>query len=225
MTTPTVLLVEDDADLRVTTRLVLERQGFEVLVAEDGLDALEVVSAHRPDLAVVDVMMPRMDGITLTKRLRADPATATLPVLLLTARDLPHDQVSGLDAGADDYVTKPFDGDVLAARLRALLRRRVATTDAALERVGDLEIDREGMTVTKGGEPVELSATEFRLLAAFLDHLGAVLSREQLLDRVWGSASWGDPRVVDVNIQRLRAKIGAEHIVTMRGAGYKMARM
>ncbi len=225
MTTPLVLLVEDDADLRVTTRLVLERQGFEVLTAEDGLAALEVVAGRCPDAAVVDVMMPRMDGITLTKRLRSDPATATLPILLLTARDLPHDQVTGLDAGADDYVTKPFDGEVLAARLRALLRRQGAAAGPTVERVGDLEIDREGMTVTRAGAPVELSATEFRLLAALVDHLGAVLSREQLLDRVWGSASWGDPRVVDVNVQRLRAKIGAEHIVTMRGAGYKMARM
>lgn len=217
------MLVEDDADLRLTTRLVLEKFGFGVVTAVDGIDALDQLGVQPVDVAVVDIMMPRLDGIGLTKRIRANAQTKDLPVLLLTARDLPHDQVVGLESGADDYVTKPFDGEVLAARVRALLRRRGGTAEPT-ERLGDLHIDRAGMTLTRNGAPVDLSATEFRLLFVLLDHLGAVLSREQLLAHVWGSADWGDPRVVDVNIQRLRAKIGADHIVTVRGAGYKLVR-
>lgn len=143
--------------------------------------------------------------------------------MLLTARDLPYDQVSGLDADADDYVVKPFDSEVLAARIRAVLLRRPAPTDAA-ERHGDLTLDRPGMTVSRAGEPVPLSATEYSLLETLVDHAGQMLSREQLLAHVWGSAEWGEARVVDVNIQRLRAKIGPDHIQTLRGLGYKWLR-
>ena len=223
MADPVVLLVEDDADLRVTTRLVLQPHGFDVVTAADGIDALGVLDERPVDVAVVDVVMPRMDGITLLRRLRQSPTHAELPVLLLTARDLPSDQVTGLDAGADDYLGKPFDSDVLAARLRALLRRSGPSGTDWVD-VGDLRIDRAGMVVERTGRPVELSATEFRLLDALLDHPGQVLSREQLLERVWGSSSWGEPRVVDVNVQRLRAKIGAEKILTLRGSGYKLVR-
>lgn len=218
-----LLLVEDDADLLLTTRLVLERQGFVVVTAGDGVEALDVLAHEQVDAAVVDIVMPRMDGITLVRRLRDTPHLAHLPVLLLTARDLPFDQVGGLDAGADDYVVKPFDSDVLAARIRALLRRRPQPADDA-ERHGDLAIDRRGMAVTLAGEPVALSATEYRLLETFLDHAGQVLTREQLLAHVWGSADWGDARVVDVNIQRLRSKVGAQRIETLRGLGYKWPR-
>lgn len=192
-----VLLAEDDDDLRLTTRLVLERQGFRVTAVPDGLAAEAALAIGAFDVALLDVMMP--------------------------GRDLSSDQVTGLDAGADDYVTKPFDGEVLAARLRGVVRRS-SRTRAAADRVADLVIDRDGMTVHRDGTEVGLSATEFRLLATLLDHAGAVLSREQLLDRVWGSSDWGDPRVVDVNIQRLRAKVGAELIATVRGAGYKLVR-
>lgn len=228
--TPLVLLVEDDEALRLTTRLVLERQGFAVATATDGLDALERLGEVRPDIAVIDVMMPRMDGITFLRRARE---RGDLAAIMLTARDLPYDQLAGFDAGADDYVVKPFDGDVLAARIRAVLRRRtpssppgvgVASGSGEIVHLGELRIDRAGMTVLRGSEPVNLSGTEFRLLAAFLDHLGRVLSRSQLLDLVWGDAHWGDPHVVDVNVQRLRAKIGAEHLLTVRGMGYKLVR-
>lgn len=223
MASATVLVVEDDAAVRTTTRLVLERHGFAVVTATDGQDALDVLDRQRVDIAVVDVSMPRMDGITLLRRLRATPQFRELPVLLLTARDLPGDQVSGLEAGADDYVVKPFDSDVLAARLRTLLRR-VRVSEPPRTQLGDLVIDRAGMVVERAGEPVVLSATEFRLLETLLDHAGQVLSRDQLLARVWGSTEWGEPRVVDVNIQRLRAKIGADKIVTFRGSGYKLVR-
>lgn len=224
MTSPVVLLVEDDANLRLTTRLVLERQGFTVVTAEDGLDALARLRDQSVDVAVVDVLMPRMDGLTLLRELRSSAEHAELPVLLLTARDLPSDQVGGLDAGADDYVVKPFDSAVLAARIRVLLRRRSPSATPTWLELGELRIDRDGMVVERSGQPVELSATEFRLLDALLDHAGQVLSREQLLHLVWGSADWGEPRVVDVNVQRLRAKIGAQMIVTLRGSGYKLVR-
>lgn len=221
---PRVLLVEDDADLQVTTRLVLEHHGFDVTVVGDGLQALEVIRTDHFDVALVDVMLPGIDGIRLTRRARE---LRDLPIVMLTARDLPHDQVHGLEAGADDYIVKPFDGDVLVARLRAVMRRTRPTAEVAdpdvLER-GDLRIDVPGMTLERAGEQVALSATEFRLLHALATHPGIVLSRNQLLDLVWGGAEWTDPRVIDVNIQRLRAKIGAEHIETVRGAGYKMPR-
>lgn len=221
---PRVLLVEDDADLQVTTRLVLERHGFDVEVVGDGLAALEILRTADLDLALVDVMLPGMDGIRLTRAVRE---LRDLPIVMLTARDLPHDQVHGLEAGADDYVVKPFDGDVLVARLRAVLRRGSAAAPAADPGVlvrGDLRIDLPGMTLERAGAPVALSATEFRLLHAFATHPGVVLSRHQLLDLVWGDTEFTDERVVDVTLQRLRAKIGAEHVETVRGAGYKMPR-
>ncbi len=222
----TVLLAEDDEDLRITTRLVLERQGFDVHVAADGLQAWAALTTVPVDVAVLDVVMPGMDGIRLVKRIREREELSTLPVILLTARDLPHDQIAGLEAGADDYVTKPFDGEVLAARIRAVARRRAAAPgpigSTHADVVGDLHVDRAGMVVSRAGEEIDVSATEFKLLSAFLDHLGQVLSRVQLLDRVWGDAEWTDPRVVDVTVQRLRSKIGADMITTVRGAGYKM---
>lgn len=220
---PLVLLVEDDETLRVTTRLVLERHGFRVATAFDGINGLEQLEAVGPDVLVVDVVMPRMDGITFVRR--AHERQPDVPAVVLTARDLPHDQLAGFEAGADDYVVKPFDGDVLAARLRAVLRRgRPEQPESADVLVGDLRIDRPGMVVHRDGERVTLSSTEFRLLEAFLDHIGRVLSRIQLLEIVWGDAAWGDPHVVEVTVQRLRAKIGPGHIETVRGAGYKLVR-
>ncbi|WP_300681070.1 response regulator transcription factor [Nocardioides sp.] len=221
-----VLVVEDDPDLQVTTRLVLEQQGCAVRVAPDGIAALELLAQAPADVALVDVVMPRMDGITLTRRLRESAAWSALPIVMLTARDLSHDQVAGLEAGADDYVVKPFDGDVLAARLRAVVRRSRSAPAPAddLVRRGDLVIDRLGATVTRGGADAALSATEFRMLEAFVDNLGVVLSRERLLDLVWGSAAWRDAHVVEVTVQRLRAKIGADQVETVRGLGYRMGR-
>lgn len=213
-----LLLVEDDADVRETTRLVLERHGFVVRTAADGTEGYALASAYPPALAVVDVAMPGMDGLTLTRRLREELST---PVVLLTARDLNSDVVAGLEAGADDYVVKPFDGEVLVARIRAVLRRtRRGTTEPV--QLGDLLVDRAAMTVRRGEDELQLSATEFRLLMLLLDHKPAVLSRSQILRHVWGDESWGEGRVVDVNIQRLRAKLGTSAIVTVRGAGYKI---
>jgi len=211
-----VLLVEDDPDVRETTTLVLQRHGFHVIAAADGLRGEALFAAEPVDVAVVDVAMPGMDGLTLTRRLRE---RSDVPILLLTARDLPGDVVSGLDAGADDYVTKPYDGDVLAARLRALLRRgRVSSAES----FGDVVVDREARTVVKAGEPIALSATEFRLLEVLLDHVDTVVSRATALRRVWGDEDWTDGRVVDTNVLRLRTKLGGDLIETVRGFGYKL---
>lgn len=217
-----VLLVEDDEMLRETTALVLERQGFTVSTASDGVEGLDALRRESFDVAVVDVMMPRMDGITFARKVREG---SDLPIVLLTARDLPHDQLAGFQVGVDDYVTKPFDGEVLAARLRAVLRRVDTVPEEpanATIRVADLSVNRDGMVVKRAGETVSLSATEFRLLEVLLDHRGRVLSRHQLLEMVWDIGSWGDTHVVEVTVQRLRRKIGAERIVTVRGAGYKL---
>lgn len=213
-----ILVVEDDDAVRLTTTLVLERQGFHVTAARDGLEALELLSAAVFDCAVVDVMMPRMDGITFLRRVQP----LVLPAIMLTARDLPHDQVVGLEAGADDYVVKPFDGEVLAARIRAVLRRRgVERQQKSVEVIGDLQIDVAGMSVMREGVPLTLSGTEFRLLAVFAEHVGQVLSKHQLLEQVWGD-QWADDHVVEVNVARLRSKIGSSRLKTVRGLGYKL---
>jgi DNA-binding response OmpR family regulator len=215
-----VLLVEDDADVRETTQLVLERHGFVVRSAADGEEGYALARQGVVDIAVVDVAMPGMDGITLTRLLVTE---RRCPVILLTARDLVTDVVSGLELGADDYLTKPFDGRILAARIRNVLRR-TRSAQADVDQLGDLVVDRAAMTVERGEKKISLSATEFRILALLLDHRGAVLSRSQVLAHVWGDAKWGRDRVVDVNIQRLRAKLDTDQIVTVRGAGYKIPR-
>lgn len=212
-----VLLAEDDDDVRETTRLLLLRRGFRVQEARDGVVALDLARAALPDIALVDVAMPRMDGIALAREL----AELAVPVVFLTARDLPTDIAGGLHAGADDYVTKPFDPDVLAARLTAVLRRTGARP-ARTERLGALVVEHDAKRVLRGVTPITLSATEFRVLQALLANRGAVLSREQVVAIVWGS-TWQDPRIVDTNVQRLRRKLGVDVVETVRGFGYRVA--
>ncbi|MFG2893777.1 two-component system response regulator CseB [Streptomyces sp. NPDC048248] len=226
-----VLFVEDDDVIREATQLALERDGFVVTAMPDGLAGLEAFRADRPDIALLDVMVPGLDGVSLCRRIRDE---STVPVIMLSARADSIDVVLGLEAGADDYVTKPFDGAVLVARIRAVLRRfghaggadRSASADdvpaEAVLRFGDLEVDTEGMEVRKGGENVALTPTEMRLLLEFSDAPGTVLSRDRLLERVWDYGWGGDTRVVDVHVQRLRGKIGQDRIETVRGFGYKL---
>lgn len=227
-----VLFVEDDDVIREATQLALERDGFAVTAMPDGLSGLEAFRTDRPDIALLDVMVPGLDGVSLCRRIRDE---STVPVIMLSARADSIDVVLGLEAGADDYVTKPFDGAVLMARIRAVLRRfghaGGAAAGAAEESAagargvlafGDLEIDTEGMEVRKGGEPVALTPTEMRLLLEFSSTPGTVLSRDKLLERVWDYGWGGDTRVVDVHVQRLRAKIGQDRIETVRGFGYKL---
>ncbi|MEU5089029.1 two-component system response regulator CseB [Streptomyces sp. NPDC021356] len=224
-----VLFVEDDDVIREATQLALERDGFAVTAMPDGLSGLEAFRARRPDIALLDVMVPGLDGVSLCRRIRDE---STVPVIMLSARADSIDVVLGLEAGADDYVTKPFDGAVLVARIRAVLRRfghaggdrgeeGAAGVDGVLT-FGDLEVDTEGMEVRRAGRPVGLTPTEMRLLLEFSSAPGTVLSRDKLLERVWDYGWGGDTRVVDVHVQRLRAKIGQDRIETVRGFGYKL---
>lgn len=220
-----ILLAEDDDDIRLMTRRVLEKRGFTVTAVADGKAAWQAMTQPTEppiDVAIVDVMMPGVDGVTLTRRLRE---VSDLPVIMLTARDHPIDQVQGFDAGCDDYVTKPFHSDVLTSRILAVMRRTRTTprpeTSTLQWSRGDLAVDISGMTVTKDGKDIDLTATEFRLLEAFIQHEGSVLDRDTILATVWGTSTGFEPRIVDVNIQRLRTKIGQEWITTIRGAGYK----
>ncbi|MGW6687552.1 two-component system response regulator CseB [Streptomyces sp. NPDC054961] len=227
-----VLFVEDDDVIREATTLALERDGFVVTAMPDGLSGLESFRADRPDIALLDVMVPGMDGVSLCRRIRDE---STVPVIMLSARADSIDVVLGLEAGADDYVTKPFDGSVLVARIRAVLRRfghaggpqgGGADEDDDAEHgvlvFGDLEVDTEGMEVRKAGASVALTPTEMRLLLEFSTSPGTVLSRDRLLERVWDYDWGGDTRVVDVHVQRLRTKIGQDRIETVRGFGYKL---
>lgn len=229
-----VLFVEDDDVIREATQLALERNGFVVTARPDGLSGLESFRADRPDIALLDVMVPGLDGVSLCRRIRDE---STVPVIMLSARADAIDVVLGLEAGADDYVTKPFDGAVLVARIRAVLRRFGHATGGAgrVEEAapgasagllvfgdGDLEVDTEGMEVRRSGRPVALTPTEMRLLLEFSSAPGTVLSRDKLLERVWDYGWGGDTRVVDVHVQRLRTKIGQDRIETVRGFGYKL---
>ncbi|MEU8622465.1 two-component system response regulator CseB [Streptomyces sp. NPDC048623] len=226
-----VLFVEDDDVIREATQLALERDGFTVTAMPDGLSGLEAFRANRPDIALLDVMLPGMDGVSLCRRIRDE---STVPVIMLSARADSIDVVLGLEAGADDYVTKPFDGSVLMARIRAVLRRfghaggngagdgDAAGADCGVLVFGDLEVDTEGMEVRRAGAPVALTPTEMRLLLEFSSAPGTVLSRDKLLERVWDYGWGGDTRVVDVHVQRLRTKIGQDRIETVRGFGYKL---
>ena len=225
-----VLLVEDDERIRMSMRLSLEDEGYEVEEAGTGEEALELQTralvSNPFDLLVVDIMLPGMDGFECCRELRK---TSAVPIIMVTARTDTHDVVAGLEAGADDYVTKPFEPKELAARIRALLRR-ARTNEPGLVQLefGDLEILPEAGGVRRGGEEVHLTRTEFLLLCELAANAGKVLSREQLLERVWSYDYFGDGRLVDVHVRRLRTKIEYEpseprHVLTVRGLGYKLA--
>lgn len=217
-----VLLVEDDDVIREATQLALERNGFTVDVAADGLSGLDTFRERVPDVALLDIMLPGMNGVSLCRQIREESPT---PVIMMSARTDPVDVVLGLEAGADDYITKPFDSTVLVARIRAVVRRmsRAAVIPAQVgSTFGDLEVDRDALEVRLRGRPVELTPTELRLLLCFVDSPGTVLTRDVLLEQVWDYQWGGDSRVVDVHVQRLRAKIGQDLIETVRGFGYKL---
>jgi DNA-binding response OmpR family regulator len=226
----TLLVVDDEKDILELVRYHAEKQGFRCLTAADGGTALRVARAERPDLVVLDLMLPGLDGLEVCRQFRRDPATARLPVIMLTARADEVDRVVGLELGADDYVVKPFSPRELMARIKAVLRRTQAVpapaADGGPRGVGALEVDEGRHRVTVGGAPVELTAKEFGLLAALLRAGGRVLSREQLLDSVWGYANAAEieSRTVDVHVRRLREKLGneARRIVTVKGIGYRL---
>lgn len=219
-----LLLVEDDQTLLDTLSLNLTREGYEVIPAGDGVTALDLARRHVPDLIVLDVMLPGLDGLTVCRTLRRETDS---PIVLLTARSSEVDRIVGLDTGADDYIVKPFSLGELMARLRAVLRRGQHRTEYKLKS-GDLLLDLVGHRATRDGKPLNLPPKEFDLLAELIRHKGAVLTRDLLLQRVWGFEFAGDSRTVDVHIRWLREKIevdpaNPERIETVRGLGYRFA--
>ncbi|WP_242910966.1 response regulator transcription factor [Actinomadura terrae] len=223
-----VLVVDDEANIRDLIEVALRFHGFATATAGTGAEALREVAERRPDLVLLDVMLPDLDGFEVCRRLRADGDQ--IPIIFLTARDTPSDTVRGLTLGGDDYVTKPFSIEALVARVRAVLRRTAPLTatapgDDGVLRVGDLELDEAHWTVRRGGAHVDLSPTEFRLLAHLMRHAGKVLSRTQLLESVWGWEHHGNAQVVETYISYLRRKLdplGTPVIHTQRGVGYAL---
>lgn len=221
-----ILIVDDEADLVELISYNLKKEGFDIDSALDGEEALSRLRKKNYDLLILDLMLPGIQGMELCRILRNDPATARLPVIMLTAKGEELDKIIGLEMGADDYVTKPFSVRELIARVRAVLRRsRERTASDALLKAGEVEIDKERYAVYRNGMPVKLSAIEFKLLLYLAERKGKVFTREQLLDAVWGNEAFVEPRTVDVHIQRLRAKLEKDpsapcHIKTMRSIGY-----
>jgi len=222
-----LLFIEDDDGIRLALSLALEDEGYSVRQAPNGGDGLRDFEAHPPDLVLLDLRLPDMSGFDVCRSLRAD---SIVPIIMITAQTDTHDMVAGLEAGADDYVTKPVVPKELAARIRALLRRvqlQGSSTVVDVSTFGDVELRRQQGIVLKGGVEIALTKTEFRLLCEFADHAGAVLSRDQLLERVWGYEYLGDSRLVDAHVRRLRVKIEDQPddpklIVTVRGIGYRL---
>ncbi len=223
---PKILVVEDEAALVELLTYNLERAGFDTRVARDGEEAELAIAEDKPDLVVLDWMLPYVSGIEICRRLRRRPTTRDLPIILLTARSEEADRVRGLEAGADDYVVKPFSPRELVARVGAVLRRTRPGGDNELLNYADLQMDMAAHRVTRDGRPVALGPTEYRLLHQFLSHPGRVFSREQLLNAVWGYDAVIEPRTVDVHIRRLRKALNdgdrPDLIRTVRSAGYAL---
>ena len=230
LTTPRVisriLVVDDEPDAVELVSFNLKNAGFEVVAASDGAEAIRKARTHSPDLIILDVMLPEIDGMEACKLLRRDPATSDIPILMLTAKSSEMDRVLGLELGADDYVTKPFSPRELVLRVRKLLRLRESAVEKP-ERyeLHELSIDLPRHLVTVGGKRVELTATEFRLLTLLMERRGRVQSREQLLRDVWNYDNIIDTRTVDTHMRRLREKLGkaSKYLDTVRGVGYRVA--
>jgi len=225
-----ILVVDDEKDIVDLVSYNLEMEGFRVLKAYDGETALRMVKTGSPDLVILDLMLPGLQGLDVCRAIRGNPRSASLPIIMLTAKGEEVDRVLGLEMGADDYIGKPFSVRELCARVRAVLRRTEARGEAGKETFsfGDLHIDYGSYEVSLGGKKVDLSPTEMKLLFFFSRHPGRVYTRDKILDYVWGDTAFVTPRTVDVHIRRLRAQIEKDienprYILTVRGVGYKFA--
>lgn len=225
-----ILIVDDEINIRELMKFNLEKESYQVLEAEDGMQALAHIEQEKPDLVLLDLMLPKMDGIEVCKRAKINPKTAGIPIIMLTARADEIDKIIGLEMGADDYITKPFSPREVVARVRAVLRRQqpAANSVAGELVVGDVKVNFISYEVWVAEEKVELTPKEYELLKLFLTNLNRVFSREQLLEKIWGYEYYGDTRTVDVHIRHLRSKLGgsayfADAIQTVRGVGYKFA--
>ena len=226
---PTILIVEDETDLVTLLSYNLEKEGFRAQASYDGEEALLIASEQRPDLILLDWMLPHRSGLEVCRQLRRNPKTRDLPIIMLTARGEESDRVRGLDSGADDYLCKPFSTIELIARIRAVLRRASPRVTDEILGYGDVEMDLAAHRVRRSGRDIHLGPTEFRLLRHFMQHPGRVFSREQLLDVVWGHDVYVEPRTVDVHIRRLRKALNGHQetdmpdlIRTVRSAGYAL---
>lgn len=220
-----ILVVDDEPDILKLLEYNLKRSGFQAILAKDGPEAIEAARANRPDLVLLDIMLPDMEGTEVLRRLKSMEATASIPVIMLTAKGEEVDKIVGFELGAEDYITKPFSPRELILRVKAVLKRtaeRPEPVEAAVS-FNELIVDLSRHKVSVSGKPVELSSTEFRLLTELMQAKGRVLTRDNLLDRAWGRDCFVIPRTVDTHVRRLRSKLGAagDYIETVRGVGYR----
>ena len=221
-----ILIVEDEKDIRDLVELHLQKAGFQTSAAADGEAAFRLIQRNRPDLIVLDLMLPEMDGKELAKILKARDDTKSIPIVMLTAKSEEVDRIVGFELGADDYIPKPFSPRELVLRVQAVLKRtgeKTAPAKPELLKIGELEIDESNFEIRLKGKPVELTKIEFSLLAELVKAKGRLKTREALLEKVWGFDSYGDSRTIDTHLSRLRQKLGkiGERIETIRGVGYR----
>ena len=221
---PKILCIDDEQNILDLLTFNLEAAGYSAVTATTGSDGLAVAKQDTPAAILLDLMLPDIDGMEVCKRLKADPVTSSIPIIMLTAKDSDVDKVLGLELGADDYMTKPFSVRELVARVKALLRRCVPAEDTGIIKVGGLTIDSDNYEAFRNGEKLQLTLKEFELLKLLASTPGKVLTRDSLLDRIWGYEFYGETRTVDVHIRHLRQKLqdDADMIETVRGVGYRM---
>ncbi len=225
-----ILIIDDEENIRELIKFNLEAEGYNVIMAADGKEGLEKVSSS-VDLIVLDLMLPEMDGLTVCRQIRGNNEHSNIPIIMLTAKGEEVDKIIGLEMGADDYMTKPFSPRELIARIKAILRRiqvlagDISDSQNKVIKQKDIELNIQSHEARKGGELLELTPKEFQLLKFLLINLNKVLTRDLLLEKIWGYDYAGDTRTVDVHIRRLRKKIGDEYIKTVRGVGYKFAKL
>ncbi|MEN3941846.1 response regulator transcription factor [Prosthecobacter sp. SYSU 5D2] len=218
-----ILVVDDEPDISELITLHLMREGHECVCITNGLQVMNAIIEQEPDLVVLDIMLPGQDGVTVFKRIRADSRTRSVPVIMLTARAQVTDKINGLELGADDYLTKPFSPRELSLRISAILRRTKKVTHVSEVKMGAFLLDRKNMKFFHNGQSIDLTTTEFKLLAVLLENVAAVHTRAELLREVWGYSDDVATRTLDTHIKRLREKLGeaGRHIITVRGTGYQ----